>query len=414
MTDQSSRRVLTINAGSSSLKSTLYQDEHQDEYHDGHQQDPGRSLSQCLSAEVVRIGSHGCRMRIADASGKTLLDSELAVPDHRAATEALFEWIAGQPAYRQFDAVGHRIVHGGSQYSQPQLVTSDLINALSGMISLDPDHLPQAIAGLQSVSRLYPSLPQVACFDTAFHRQMPKVAQMYALPRKFFDEGIVRYGFHGLSYEFIVKELQALDGELAGGRVVAAHLGNGASMAAIRDGKSIDTTMGFTPTEGLVMGTRSGDIDPGVLIYLALEKKMSPDEIESLINNQSGLLGVSGISEDVRDLLEKEATETGAAEALDLFCYRAKKYIGAYAAVLGGLDILVFAGGIGEHAAPIRGRICHGLETLGIRIDQTRNDANAAIISADESPVKVRVIKTNEDLIIASHTLTIISKTNPS
>jgi acetate kinase len=405
MTDQSSRRVLTINAGSSSLKFTLYQDERQ--------KDSG-SLAQCLAAEVVRIGSHRCRMRIADASGETLLDSEVAVPDHRAAIEALFEWIGGQPIYQQFDAVGHRIVHGGSQYSQPQLVTPDLINTLSGMISLDPDHLPLAVAGLQSVSRLYPSLPQVACFDTAFHRQMPRVAQMYALPGKFFYEGIVRYGFHGLSYEFIVKELQALDGALAGGRVVAAHLGNGASIAAIRDGKSIDTTMGFTPTEGLVMGTRSGDIDPGVLIYLALEKKMSPDQIESLINNQSGLLGVSGISEDVRDLLEKEATETGAAEALDLFCYRAKKYVGAYAVVLGGVDILVFAGGIGENAAPIRGRICQGLESLGIRIDQVRNEANAPVISADGSPVKVRVIKTNEDLIIASHTLRVISKTKPS
>ncbi len=229
------------------------------------------------------------------------------------------------------------------------------------------------------------------------------MAQLCPLPKHYYDEGVLRYGFHGLSYEYILSELPALDGELAGGRVIVAHLGNGASMAAIKGGKSLDTSMGFTPSAGLVMGSRSGDLDPGVLAYLSQEKGMAGSALSALINKQSGLLGVSGLSGDMRDLLEKEAVNPDAAAAIALYCYAAKKYVGAYAAVLGGLDILVFTAGVGEHAAPIRERICSGLEFLGIEIDPERNCANAPVVSSDESRVKVRVMTTNEDLMIARH-----------
>lgn len=232
---------------------------------------------------------------------------------------------------------------------------------------------------------------------------MPRVAQICPLPKHYYEEGVLRYGFHGLSYEYILSELPALDGDLASGRVIVAHLGNGASMAAIKGGKSLDTSMGFTPVAGLVMGTRSGDLDPGVLAYLSEEKGMTGSALATLINKQSGLLGISGLSQDMRDLLDQEAVDPDAAIAIALYCYTAKKYIGAYAAILGGLDILVFTAGVGEHAAPIRDRICSGLEFLGIEIDPGRNRSNAPVISSDESRVKVRVMKTNEDLMIARH-----------
>jgi len=271
------------------------------------------------------------------------------------------------------------------------------------LVPLDPDHMPAAIRGIQFVAGKFPELPQVACFDTAFHSSLPKVARMYALPRRLYDQGILRYGFHGLSYEYVMRELQTLEGKLGNGRVIIAHLGSGASMVAVKDGKSIDTSMGFTPLEGLVMGARSGDVDPGALLYLLERKKMPAHELNMLLNKESGLLGVSGISGDMRTLLEKMDQDPRAAEAVDLFCYRAKKYVGAYAAVLGGLDVLVFAGGIGEHAPAVRKRICDGLEFLGIRLDLASNDANAALISPPESRVRVRVIKTNEDLMIVRH-----------
>jgi acetate kinase len=253
----------------------------------------------------------------------------------------------------------------------------------------------------------------VACFDTAFHDGLPAVARMYAIPRHLYDEGVRRYGFHGLSYEYILKELRLLDGALAEGRVIIAHLGNGASMVALRGGKSVDTSMGFTPLEGLVMGTRSGDVDPGALVYLLEQRKISPEELSQLLNKQSGLLGVSGSSEDMRDLLEKSANDPHAAEAVDLFCYRAKKYIGAYAAALGGLDVLVFAGGIGEHAAPVREKICAGLDFLGIQLDPQRNRSNAPLISRTGAAVKVRVIETNEDLMIVRHVLAALGWAQP-
>ncbi|MEP7338814.1 MAG: acetate/propionate family kinase [Acidobacteriota bacterium] len=394
-----SQRALTINVGSSSLKAALYC--------------IGEQETLRLSVEVSRIGIHGghqgSRMKVTDHNGAILLDRQKHLPDHNTALQELFAWLAQHELGQGLNAVGHRIVHGGHHYHEPQLITPELLAALQALAPLDPDHLPQAINGIRFVKHRYPALPQVVCFDTSFHCQMPKVSRMYALPHSFYDEGIRRYGFHGLSYEYITEQLRALDRVAADGRVIVAHLGNGASMAAIRGGQSIDTSMGFTPTEGLVMGTRAGDIDPGLLLYLIDEKTMSPEAVKTLINKQAGLLGVSGTSADMRDLLEREANDPRAAEAIDLFCYRAKKYLGAYAAALGGVETLVFTGGIGERAATIRKRICSGLEFLGIRIDPIRNQANANVISGDDSRVKVRVIKTNEDLMIARHTIKLIS-----
>jgi acetate kinase len=292
--------------------------------------------------------------------------------------------------------VGHRVVHGGTAYDQPRLVTPELLDTLRSLIPIAPEHLPQEIAAIEAVARLHPGLPQVACFDTAFHRKMPRVAQLYGLPRELADQGILRYGFHGLSYEYIA-------GEAPRGRVIAAHLGNGASLAAIRDGASVDTSMGFTPTGGILMSTRSGDMDPSVILYLEREIKMAPEQVAAILNERSGLLGVSGLSSDMTDLLAAESGNPAAAEAIAVFCYQARKYIGAYAAALDGVDTLVFTGGIGENAAPVRWRICQGLGYLGVRLDEQANDRNAGVISGPESRVSVRVIRTNEELIVARH-----------
>jgi acetate kinase len=395
VSDQSGKNILTINIGSSSLKAGLY--------------GTGRAdlPEALLSARASRIGLDDSHMLIAGKNGTAMLDRKIGMADHSTAIEALVSWLKEHNLYRQIGAVGHRIVHGGRRFSEPQLITPELMSALREVKAIDPDHIPQELIGVELAARLFPAAQQVACFDTAFHRGMPKVAQTYALPRNLYDQGVMRYGFHGLSYEYTVEQLRCLDGELAEGRVVVAHLGNGASMAAISRGKSIDTSMGFTPVEGLVMGTRSGDLDPGAVLHLIGPMKISPQAVRELINKQAGLLGVSGISEDMRDLLEKETTDPRAAEAIELFCYRAKKYISAYAAVLGGLDILVFTGGIGESAASIRERICSGLDFLGIRIDQSRNEAHSLLISSDSAPVRVRVIKTDEDLMIAKHTVSV-------
>jgi acetate kinase len=284
------------------------------------------------------------------------------------------------------------------------------LSELEQLVPLDPDHMPEAVRGIQFIAREFPALPQVACFDTAFHSSLPKVARMYALPGRFYEQDIRRYGFHGLSYEFILGELRTLDAKLAAGRIIIAHLGSGASMVAVKNGKSVDTSMGFTPLEGLVMSTRSGDIDPGLLLYLLAQEKMSPKELNRLLNKKSGLLGVSGTSADMRDLLEKASHDARAADAVELFCYRARKYVGAYAAVLGGLDLLVFTGGIGEHAPAVRERICSGLEFLGIRLDSSRNEANAPMISSSESRVNVRVIQTDEDRMIVRHVIAVLDR----
>src|SRR5262249_19028771 len=330
--------------------------------------------------------------------------------DHDAALDALFGWFQTQGLDEGLRAIGQRVVHGGSYYSAPTLINDSMLGTLQSLVSLDPEHLPQTLRVIESIRRAYPTVPQVACFDTAFHRRMPRVAQMYPLPRDLWDAGVARYGFHGLSYEYVMQELRALDGDAADGRVIVAHLGNGASMAAVHHGVGVDTTMGFTPTGGLMMSTRTGDLDPGVLVYLMESRGLGPSALNRFVNKEAGLLGVSGSSADMRDLLEREAVDPRAAEAVALFCYQARKFLGALVAALGGLDTLVFTAGIGERAAPIRARTCDGLGYLGVEVDEARNATHAPIISSDASRVVVRVIPTDEDLMIARHTHRLIAE----
>jgi acetate kinase len=393
MTDQPMRRLLTLNLGSSSLKAGLYQ------------LAPAPRLE--LVAAADHLGHPESHVDLRNAGGDALPDAPIA-HDFDSALQAVLAWLADHGRDTGLAAVGHRVVHGGRDYRTPQVVTPDLLATLQRLIPLDPEHLPQTLSAIHTVQASYPTVPQVACFDTAFHHDMPLVAQRYALPRSLIDAGVVRYGFHGLSYEYVLQALRALDPGAAAGRVIIAHLGNGASMAAVRGGASLDTTMGFTPTGGLVMGTRSGDLDPGVLVYLLTSQGLSREALSSLVNQKAGLLGVSGTSGDVRKLLARAPTDPRAAEALDLFCYQAKKFLGALTAVVGGLDTLVFTGGIGEHAAPVRERICDGLGFLGVALDPARNAAHAPVISPEGSVVKVRVMKTDEDLMVARHTYEVL------
>jgi len=298
--------------------------------------------------------------------------------------------------------VGHRVVHGGPTYSKPQRITPEMVEELHHLSPFDPEHLPEEILLTGAFHRRFPDLPQVACFDTAFHHDMPRVARLLPIPRRYEAQGVRRYGFHGLSYEFLIGELVRLDGmESAQGRVILAHLGNGASLAAVRHGKSIDTSMSFSPTAGIPMSTRSGDLDPGLVWYLSRTEKMSAKHFNEMANFHSGLLGVSETSSDMRDLLEHEAQDARAAEAIELFCYAVRKCIGSFAAALGGLDTLVFAGGIGENAPTVRSRICSEFGFLGIELDEVRNAANECLISSAVSRVKVRMIRTDEELMIA-------------
>src|SRR5271163_2060301 len=389
-------RVLTMNRGSATLKSTLYE--------------VGGRAGVLASISVAYSDSSGARLKIADANGATLLDSSVKGTNSNAALQAMFAWLDKHQYLSGLKATGHRLVHGGARYTEPQRITPKFLTALEKLVPLDPDHLPAAIKGIKFVAKKFPKLAQVACFDTAFHSSLPTVANMYALPRRLYDEGVRRYGFHGLSFEYIVGELRKLDAKLAAGRVIIAHLGSGASIVALQDGKSIDTSMGFTPLEGLVMSARSGDVDPGLLLYLLAQKKMSAKAAAALLNKQSGLLGISDTTGDMRALLEKAKKDPHAAEAVDLFCYRAKKYIGAYAAALQGLDALVFTGGIGERAPAIRANICTNLEFLGIYLDAAHNQANAPVISAANSRVNVRVIQTNEDLMIVQHVVAVLGQ----
>jgi len=372
----------------------------------------GGSEELLLSITVDESGVSGSHLRIQEPNGTALLNSLVDSERPSAALETMFAWLDQRGFLSQIGAVGHRLVHGGSKYAEPQRITPQFLSDVEQLVPLDPDHMPAAIRGIKFIAEKLPDLPQVACFDTAFHRSLPKVARMYALPRAFYDQGIVRYGFHGLSYEYIMRELQTLERERSNGRVIIAHLGSGASVVAVKEGKSVDTSMGFTPLEGLVMSTRSGDVDPGALLYLLEQKKISAKELDTILNKKSGLLGVSAKSGDMRVLLGEMQRDPRAEEAVDLFCYRVKIYIGAYAAVLGGLDLLVFAGGIGEHAPLVRERICDGLEFLGIHLGGPGNEGNAALVSAPQSRVKVRVINTNEDLMIVRHVRSVLGWNN--
>jgi acetate kinase len=378
--------ILCVNSGSSSLKFALYQ----------FTADAETALA---DGAVERIGLPDGRLWIRTAATASAADEPDDVPDHQTAVRKAFAALE-QSRLPAPDAVGHRVVHGGADHTAPERVDARLLEDLRRLAAYAPLHLPAEIQGIEAVAARFPRLPQVACFDTAFHRRMPELAQRFPLPRSLWDEGMRRYGFHGLSYEYIIAQV----GATAMGRAVVAHLGNGASMAAVLGDQPLDTTMGFTPTGGFMMGTRSGDLDPGLLIHLMTAKGYDASSLAQLVNEQSGLLGVSGLSPDMRTLLERRDRDHHAAEAVALFCYQLRKSIGALSAVLGGLDTLVFTGGIGEHAAPVRWDVCCGLDYLGIRLDPQLNDRHAGIISAPESRCTVRVVPTNEDLMMARHT----------
>lgn len=385
--------VLTINAGSSSIRFAVY--------------DTGVALHRRLAGKIDRIGMRGTTLIVNDAAGTPQTPRRLDAADHRAAAGFLLDWMEAQPVFASVNAVGHRVVHG-MQHSEPELVTPKLLAELRRITPYAPDHLPREIGLIDAFQKRHPQLRQVACFDTAFHRTMPSVAKLLPIPRRYAAKGVERYGFHGLSYAYLMQELVRIDPVAAKGRVILAHLGNGASLAAVHRGKSIDTSMGFTPTAGLVMSTRTGDLDPGVGYYLARSERMSAARFQHMVNHESGLLGVSGISSDVRDLLAQEDADARAAEAVSLFCYQAKKWIGSYAAALGGLDTLVFAGGIGENAPLIRQRICEGLGFLGIALHPKRNAKNASVISTDSGRVTVRVIRTDEERMIARSVIRVL------
>jgi acetate kinase len=324
-------------------------------------------------------------------------------PDQAGGRGLVVERVERGPGLAAIAAVGHRVVHGGSRFVEPGLVTAEMLDQLRRIGPLDPEHLPGEIALIEAIGKATPGVPQVACFDTAFHRAMLRPAQIVPIPRRYWGLGVRRYGFHGLSYTYLMEELTRTAGHAeARGRVVLAHLGSGASLAAVREGRCLDTTMGFTPASGLVMGTRCGDLDPGLIAFLARAEGMTPERFHRMVNQESGLLGVSETSADLRDLMARQAVDVRAAEAIELFCYRVKTGIGALSAVLGGLDSLVFSGGIGENSAEVRRRTCEGLEFLGIALDDGRNTFGAPLISTDASPTRVRVIRTDEEAMIAS------------
>jgi len=378
--------VLAINGGSSSIRFAVYE--------------ARESLRRRLAGKIDRIGLTGTNLTVHDPAGTPPVTRRLAAADHRTAVTFLLDWLETQPIFASVTAVGHRVVHGMA-HSHPERVTPKLLAELRRITPYAPDHLPREIALIEAFRRRHPALPHIACFDTAFHRTLPKVARLLPIPRRYARKGVERYGFHGLSYAYLMEELGRLDPAAASGRVILAHLGNGASLAAVRNGKSIDTSMGFTPTSGLVMSTRTGDLDPGLMYYLARAEDMTATQFQHMVNHESGLLGVSGTSPDLRDLLARERRDVRATEAVALFCYQATKWIGAFAAALGGLDTLVFTAGIGENAPLIRTRICDGLGFLGIALSTTRNANNAPVISRQAGAVTVRVIRTDEELMIA-------------
>jgi len=387
--------VLTINGGSSSIRFAVF--------------DASQPPRRLLQGKMERIGSADAGLTVDQADGGAPTHIKIDIKEQGTAGGFLIDWLQSHPLFKTLAGVGHRVVHG-MLHTQPERVTPLLLDELKGIMPFDPEHLPGEIELIEAVRDRRPELAQVACFDTAFHRSMPLIATQLPIPRRYFARGVQRYGFHGLSYTFLMQELERLgDPAAARGRVILAHLGSGASLAAVRNGKCIDTSMGFTPTAGLVMGTRTGDLDPGLMSYLAMTDAMTANQFQTLVNHESGLLGMSETSADVRDLLERERSDPRAAEALDLFCYQAKKWIGSFAAALGGLDTLVFAGGIGENSAPVRKRICAGLDFLGIEIDENANSRHAPRISTGaESSVTVRVIRTDEEAVIAASTIRLL------
>ncbi|MEP6622487.1 MAG: acetate/propionate family kinase [bacterium] len=377
--------VLTINAGSSSIRFAIYK--------------VAGVPQRVLAGSVDAMRSKYPTLSIAEAGGAVEGGRRFPAGDQRATTRHLLDWLESQPAYDAVTAVGHRIVCG-TNHTDPRPLTATLVRELRRLASYDADHLPQQLALIGEVTRRRPDLRQVACFDSAFHHTMPRVARLIPIPHRF-SAGVERYGFHGLSYAYLMEELRRIDPVAARGRVILAHLGSGASLAAVHRGKSVDTSMGFTPTSGLVMSTRPGDIDPGLVYFLARRKHVTAARFQRMVTQESGLLGVSGISSDLRELLAREPHDERAADAVALFCYQAKKWIGAYAAILGGVETLAFTGGIGENASLIRHRICAGLGFLGVTLDRRRNARHAPVVSSRAGRVAVRVIHTDEDVMIA-------------
>lgn len=380
--------ILSVNGGSSSIKFALF--------------DTGPSLHRVVLGKIERIGLPAAQFSVQSLQDADTFSRSASVPDHAAAVDLLMDWVETQIASGTLAAIGHRVVHGGPTYWEPQRITPAMVETLHQLSPFDPEHLPEEIFLTEAFHHRFPSLPQIACFDTAFHHDLPRVARLLPIPRRYEAQGVRRYGFHGLSCAYLMEELARIEGaQSAQGRIILAHLGNGASITAVQAGKSIDTSMGLTPTAGLPMSTRSGDLDPGLGWYLARTANMTAKQFHDMVNHESGLLGISETSADMQDLLAREADDVRAAEAVALFCYQAKKQIGAYAAALGGLDTLVFAGGIGENASAVRARIVEGLGFLGIELDASRNAAHADVISTDASRVKVRVIRTDEEQMIA-------------
>jgi len=381
--------IAVLNAGSSSLKFSLF--------------GVGDTLSLAVRGQVEGIGN-APRFVAKDPSGAVVAEQRwdgADAIDHAGAVEHLFAYLSTDFKRGKLLAVGHRVVHGGTRYGAPVRIDAEVVDALAALVPLAPLHQPHNLTPIRAIAARMPALPQVACFDTAFHHDQPPVAQAFALPPEITGQGVRRYGFHGLSYEYVAGAMRTLDTRAASGRVVVAHLGNGASMCAMANGRSVASTMGFTALDGLVMGTRSGTIDPGVLIWLMDQMGMGARELERLLYHRSGLLGVSGVSSDMRTLLASD--EPRAKLAIELFCYRAGRELGSLAAALGGLDALVFTGGIGEHAAPIRAAVVRGASWLGLSLDEDANAAGKRRITSDTSRVPAYVVPTDEELMIARH-----------
>ncbi len=379
--------VLAINAGSSTIRFALY--------------DAGAATLRARG-KIERIGSHDATLTAQSVAGRNAPACAIDGIDYASAAGALIDWLDQRRLLHFAKAVGHRVVHGGAQYGSPERIDDTLLQRLRTISDYSPEHLPSAIDLIERFRQRLPDIPHVACFDTAFHHDMPRVARLLPIPRRFEAKGIRRFGFHGLSYQFLIEELERVAGiDAARGRVILAHLGNGSSLAALRHGKSVDTSMAFTPAGGVPMSTRSGDLDPGLAWYFARAENIGTEQFHHMVNRESGLLGISETSADMRDLLALEATDVRAAEAVEFYCYQIAKCVGAFAAALGGLDTLVFAGGIGENAPVIRQRVCTRLEFLGVRIDPGRNASNDGVISSDGSAATVRMIRTDEELMIA-------------
>jgi acetate kinase len=396
-----SSRILTLNGGSSSIKFAVFTSHSKPE--------------RILGGHIDRIGEPEPMLTATEIAKQQHYRVPISGTDYRQAAEGLIGWITEWASHQPFAAVGHRVVHGGVSFNQHQVVTPELLQELYRTQSLDLAHLPREIALIEAFQSRFSDTPQIACFDTAFHRDLPRIAQILPIPRRYTDAGIRRLGFHGLSYMYLVEELRRIDDAAVEGRVVLAHLGSGASLTALHRGLPVDTSMAFTPTAGMVMGTRPGDLDPGLLISIMRSENLTAEQMNELVSYHCGLAGVSDSTSDMRELIARSSSDTNAADAVDLFCYQAKKWIGSYAAVLGGIDTLVFSGGIGEHSAESRAGICGGLEFLGIQLDPALNSASAAVISTPESRVTVRVIPTDEELMVAKIVFDLIAgQPNPN